>query len=447
MSDSQISNATYRGYLIYLGILYSLFVLRVAAQPIQLLCHFDFLPPFDSWQSGALSYVWLLFFQILIVAVFTRILVQFAKKTIVGNHRLGKWLLISGAIYFVVMSFRLLAGFTFASDLHWFAVKIPTVFHMILASFILILGHFHYKFGQNHVANRLTLREFITWIVYPVVMFVALLLYYQLPHYGVSTTLSSYIAAMIGGFGLITLFELILPYRREWLPTRDEMKTDFIFIILIQVLLPNLLSLLSVVWLQAFIEHRNWKLTGYWPHQYPIWIQMLLMMFAADFLRYWLHRSMHTWIPLWQFHAVHHSVQKLYWVNVGRFHPIDKALQFVCDALPFILLGVTKDVLTLYFVVYSIKGFFQHSNVDVKLGWFNYIISGPELHRWHHSKRIKESNSNYGNNVIVWDILFGTFFFPKDKQVEELGLSNREYPMGFFQQMKAPFIKGLDKGK
>jgi sterol desaturase/sphingolipid hydroxylase (fatty acid hydroxylase superfamily) len=81
------------------------------------------------------------------------------------------------------------------------------------------------------------------------------------------------------------------------------------------------------------------------------------------------------------------------------------------------------------------------------LGWLNYIISGPELHRWHHSKTIKESNSNYGNNVIVWDILFGTFFYPKDRRVKELGLLNRRYPSGFLAQMRTPFIKDIDKAQ
>jgi sterol desaturase/sphingolipid hydroxylase (fatty acid hydroxylase superfamily) len=278
-------------------------------------------------------------------------------------------------------------------------------------------------------------------------MAVSLVLYYGLIHYGVSLSLSSFIAAIIGGLGLITLFEIILPYRKEWLPKKGEIKTDLIFMLLIQVGLPKLLTIFSVVYLVSFTKANGLQLDGYWPHHLPVWVQMLLMMFVADFFRYFLHRTAHEWIPLWRVHAVHHSVKKLYWLNVGRFHPIDKSLQFLCDALPFILLGVLEEVMTLYFVVYSIKGFFQHSNVDTKLGWLNYIISGPELHRWHHSKTIKESNTNYGNNVIIWDILFGSFFYPKDRQVGDLGLLNRDYPSGFLQQMRTPFIKGIDKAK
>ena len=67
------------------------------------------------------------------------------------------------------------------------------------------------------------------------------------------------------------------------------------------------------------------------------------------------------------------------------------------------------------------------------------------LHRWHHSKLIEESNRNYGNNLIVWDLLFGSWFLPKDRRVGDLGLINRNYPLDFASQMKTPFISGLDK--
>lgn len=291
------------------------------------------------------------------------------------------------------------------------------------------------------------IRNILTWTIYPGVMAISLVLYYGLLYYDISLPLSSFIASIIGGLGLITLFEIILPYRKEWLPSKAEIKTDLIFMLLIQVGLSKLLTILTAVYLISFTETHGWQLEGYWPHDWPVWVQMLLMMFVADFFRYFLHRAAHKWIPLWRVHAVHHSVQKLYWLNVGRFHPIDKSLQFLVEIMPFIFLGVSVEVTTLYFVIYAIKGFFQHSNVDIKLGWFNYIISGPELHRWHHSKRIKESNTNYGNNVIVWDILFGTFFYPKDREVGDLGLFNRNYPTDFMSQMKTPFIKGIDKAK
>ena len=169
------------------------------------------------------------------------------------------------------------------------------------------------------------------------------------------------------------------------------------------------------------------------------------MMILADGLRYWLHRWAHEWKPLWRFHAVHHSPHKLYWLNVGRLHPIDKGLQVFLDTLPFLLLGVGEHVLALYVVCYAINGVFQHCNVDIRLAILNYLVSGPELHRWHHSMVKEESNHNYGNNLIIWDRLFGTWYLPSEREVQELGLGNREYPSNFLEQMTVPFIPGADK--
>ena len=101
----------------------------------------------------------------------------------------------------------------------------------------------------------------------------------------------------------------------------------------------------------------------------------------------------------------------------------------------------------MYFVFYAINGFFQHCNIKLHLGPLNYLISGPELHRWHHSVLVAESNNNYGNNLIVWDLIFGSWFLPRDRKVGDLGLLNRNYPTDFTGQMKSPFCKGLDKAE
>lgn len=56
---------------------------------------------------------------------------------------------------------------------------------------------------------------------------------------------------------------------------------------------------------------------------------------------------------------------------MGRFHPLEKAFQFVLDALPFMLRGVGEQVISLYFVFYSINGFFRHSNIRLRYGALN----------------------------------------------------------------------------
>jgi sterol desaturase/sphingolipid hydroxylase (fatty acid hydroxylase superfamily) len=109
--------------------------------------------------------------------------------------------------------------------------------------------------------------------------------------------------------------------------------------------------------------------------------------------------------------------------------------------IPFILLGTNIETISMYLVFNTLHGLFQHSNIGIRLGVLNYIFSMSELHRWHHSKKIDESDRNFGNNLIIWDIVFGTFFYPKDRKVTKIGLNNPDYPKSYTGQLLAPFAK------
>ena len=262
---------------------------------------------------------------------------------------------------------------------------------------------------------------------------------------GLSDALAAYASVLVGAI-LITWHELKLPYRAEWKPAAAEVGTDATFLGLVHIAVPLLFSVYLVVALAEFLRTSGIAVETLWPHRLPVWAQAALMMLVADFGRYWLHRAFHRFAPMWRLHAVHHSPHRLYWVNVGRFHPLEKSIQYCFDALPFALVGVAGEVLAAYFVFYAINGFYQHSNCLVRLGPLNYLIAGPELHRWHHSELPEESNNNFGNNLIVWDLLFGTRFLPREREVGPLGLVNRAYPMSFWSQMKTPFVRGIESG-
>ncbi|MBG08596.1 MAG: hypothetical protein CME68_07545 [Halobacteriovoraceae bacterium] len=248
---------------------------------------------------------------------------------------------------------------------------------------------------------------------------------------------------------LITFFEFTYPYRKEWQNIKSDVKTDFLHMGVTQLILPRILEFFFVpifyTLITSIISEYRWEsFTHFWPHHSPIWFQVILMMVCNEFLRYWVHRMAHTKRFLWKLHSVHHSSEVLYWFNSGRFHPLEKVIQFIPDTLIFLLIGMNEAVLTTYLVFYGINGFFQHSNINVKFGFLNYIISSSELHRWHHSEIPRESNGNYGNNLIIWDVIFGTWFLPKDRSVGEIGLRNRNFPKEYLTQLKAPFISKID---
>ena len=143
-----------RQYFYWLLCPYTLFIFRVGAQLTQKYYAFGFLPDFESWQSGALSYQWLLLSQIVIIAALTRVMLNFRKGRVRANYGMGNLLIVSGAFYFGLMVFRLIAGLTFASNHPWLGARIPAIFHIALASFVLLVGHYHYRFGRRGNAHE-----------------------------------------------------------------------------------------------------------------------------------------------------------------------------------------------------------------------------------------------------------------------------------------------------
>jgi sterol desaturase/sphingolipid hydroxylase (fatty acid hydroxylase superfamily) len=277
--------------------------------------------------------------------------------------------------------------------------------------------------------------------LYPALLLGPLLLLWALLEAGAALSWAPYLAIAVGAPAVL-IAERLVPYRMEWQPDRRDLWDDGLFLIAVQVLLPLGLGWLTVLAAQAWLSGAGLTL-AIWPTQWPIWAQLLLKVVVGDFFRYWLHRAAHTWPGLWRLHAVHHAPEKLYTTNVFRFHPAEKALQYLCDSAPFILVGVGPELLACYFVFYAMSGLLQHSNCDLRLGWLNYLVSGPEVHRWHHSRTVAESNANYAHSFVLWDLLLGTYFRPLDRSVHALGLLNRAYPRAFWGQLAAPFLKRI----
>jgi ornithine lipid hydroxylase len=105
------------------------------------------------------------------------------------------------------------------------------------------------------------------------------------------------------------------------------------------------------------------------------------------------------------------------------------------------LLGCPVPVMGLFALFTGVFGYLQHANVRVVLGPLNYVFSMAELHRWHHAKDLRESNTNYGSNLIVWDLVFGTFFWPDDRHPpEQIGLAGLPaFPADYWGQIVSPF--------
>jgi len=275
---------------------------------------------------------------------------------------------------------------------------------------------------------------------FPLSLLLAFWIFFALLEAGVDPALASGPPIAVH-YTFLALAERWLPWHRSWLHSQRDLRTDIgLFItngFMGAVIGPALLVGATAfgVWLSGRFG------TGLWPGDWPLLVQLPLALVVAEFVEYSFHRAMHEVPWLWRFHATHHSAPRLYWLNAARFHPIDLFLVGIVKMVPLALLGAAAPILAMVNVFSAVHGAFQHANVPVRLGPLNWIFSMTELHRWHHSRHMDEANHNYGGNLAIWDVLFGTRFLPKDREPpEDIGMEDLpDFPMGLGANLAAPF--------
>ena len=251
--------------------------------------------------------------------------------------------------------------------------------------------------------------------------------------------------AVIGPFvvpaALILLLERLFPHHRSWLRSRGDIHVDLAHAVSVGLTTRIVQFVVLLAALPASATIAEWSGAPLWPSTWPWPLQLALALAIAELPKYWLHRWMHEHDALWRFHATHHSVPRLYWLNATRFHPVDIGLDTIVGLSPLVLLGCGPEILALFGVLSAVHGYFQHANLALRLGPLNYVFSMAELHRWHHSQTVSEANHNYGQNVILWDLVFGTFFWPRDREPpEEIGIAAMPaFPPTFWAQLASPF--------
>lgn len=161
----------------------------------------------------------------------------------------------------------------------------------------------------------------------------------------------------------------------------------------------------ALTWLGA---QRGALLFGGSAGSWPLALQVGFAFISSEllaFLVHWAsHRSGSRW--LWRMHAIHHRPEGLSLLSAVRVHPFDLAYQILALA-PAALLGVTPEALVGCLASQLVVGAFQHADLDLRLGPFNWILPGPEVHRIHHHIDPAEGES-FAFNMPVLDLLFRT---------------------------------------
>lgn len=227
------------------------------------------------------------------------------------------------------------------------------------------------------------------------------------------------------------------PHEDYWLENDGQMTADLAHTLFTKIFVQVLVVSVTTLGLAHAVGNK--ESSGFWPGHWPMFFQVVLALVLGEFGLYWAHRFAHVWGPLWRFHAIHHSVKRLWFFNTGRFHFVD-TLKSIVFAAPFLALsGAPESVMQWFGAITAFIGILTHCNIQMRFGWLNYIFNTSGLHRWHHSMDLREGNKNYGENLMLWDQLFGTYYDDaKRRPPVEIGIKEA-MPRTFLAQLAMPF--------
>ena len=174
----------------------------------------------------------------------------------------------------------------------------------------------------------------------------------------------------------------------------------------------------------------------------PYWLQTAQVLVIADVGFYLVHRSFHAVPWLWQFHAVHHSIEELDWLAAHRVHPVDQILTKGASIMPCFALGFSDAALAAYAFVYHWHAILLHSNVRLPLGPLRWLVASPEFHHWHHGNHPETYDKNFAGQLALLDVLFGTAHITRG-EVPTLYGCDDPVPATYWGQLAYPFRRWL----
>ena len=165
-----------------------------------------------------------------------------------------------------------------------------------------------------------------------------------------------------------------------------------------------------------------------WAGALPVWVRAVAGLVIGDLGYYLYHRLCHHVPWLWRFHAVHHSAQDMDFLVNSRAHPLDLVAGRFAGLVPLYVLGLAGPVGekgTLVPIIIGLVGtawgFFIHSNLRVRLGPLEWLVSTPSFHHWHHTQH-GPIHRNFASMIPGLDRLFGTHHNPAGQWPEAYGI-------------------------
>jgi sterol desaturase/sphingolipid hydroxylase (fatty acid hydroxylase superfamily) len=207
---------------------------------------------------------------------------------------------------------------------------------------------------------------------------------------------------------LVSLIEAIVPlHKRKAWGWRHLLPNLFVAVITFATgALLNIVLLIGLVQLQI---HR----IGLFNTLSPVspWLEIFAVVLVLDFSWYLTHVSLHKSRYLWRFHATHHSDLAVDVTTTYRQHPVESLVRYAYLAVFACAVGASPAAFAFYRLWTVFAGQAAHANVRLPQRLdtvISYLTMSPMMHKVHHSRDPRFTDSNYSQIFSVWDRLFGT---------------------------------------
>ena len=209
---------------------------------------------------------------------------------------------------------------------------------------------------------------------------------------------------------VMALWEAVAPYRpKEAVRRPMRWLTNFGLLLLSAALARFTIGaamIAAAIWAQA----NGWginNLVGM-----PALLSGLVTIIVLDCAIYWQHRLTHIVPVFWRFHRVHHCDTEFDVSTAVRFHTVEIVASALYKSTFVVLIGADPWAVVIYESMLSGFALFNHGNVHLPKRLdraLRRVVVTPDMHRVHHSSLMKETNSNYGNILSIWDRIFVSY--------------------------------------
>ena len=237
------------------------------------------------------------------------------------------------------------------------------------------------------------------------------------------------LASIGGGAVLLMALERIIPYNKGQRFLREGFFDDFVMYTIAQnYVLSIIIFSIVIARVDSAGGFSRLQLIAPW----PIWLQVTFFVVTHDLYIYWMHRWQHRNRYLWRLHEAHHSPESVDWLAGSRSHFVEILINQTVEFAPIVLLGASPEVIPIKGAISAVWGMYIHANLNVRTGRLQWIVNGPEMHRWHHAKG-KGMGANYSTKLAIWDWMFGTAYFPAGVRAADYGVRTW-FPKRYFGQ-------------